>query len=126
MRKHFTECKELQVHDWFACSGILFNHESPLRPEGFVTQKNVAAACRIAAGSQETLFLGNITIQRDWGWAPEYVEAMYLMLQQDQADDYAIATGESYKLEDFVETAFAEVNLDWRSRPFWPIPQCVS
>ena len=96
-----------------ACSGILFNHESPLRPERFVTQKIVSAVGRIAGGSQEKLMLGNISIMRDWGWAPEYVEAMYLMLQQDEPDDYAIATGESHPLEDFVATAFACVGLDW-------------
>lgn len=100
----------------FACSGILFNHESPLRPQRFVTQKIVAAACKIAQGSQEQLHLGNLSIERDWGWAPEYVEAMHLMLQQDEPDDYAIATGESYTLEDFVAEAFACVGLDWRDR----------
>jgi GDPmannose 4,6-dehydratase len=98
----------------FACSGILFNHESPLRPERFVTKKIVSAACRIASGSREKLKLGNINIRRDWGWAPEYVEAMWLMLQHGQADDYVIATGESHSLEEFVAAAFAEVGLDWR------------
>ncbi|MBW4575253.1 MAG: GDP-mannose 4,6-dehydratase [Aphanothece sp. CMT-3BRIN-NPC111] len=103
-----------EAYGLFACSGILYNHESPLRPERFVTQKIVATACRIAQGSPEKLHLGNIAIQRDWGWAPEYVEAMYLMLQQEQPDDYVIATGESYKLEEFVAAAFACVGLDWR------------
>jgi GDPmannose 4,6-dehydratase len=103
-----------EAYNLFACSGILFNHESPLRPERFVTQKIVSAACRIAAGSQEKLFLGNMSIQRDWGWAPEYVEAMYLMLQQEQPEDYVIATGTSHKLEEFVATTFAELNLDWQ------------
>ncbi len=98
----------------FACSGILFNHESPLRPVRFVTKKIVAAACRIAAGSQEKLHLGNTAIRRDWGWAPEYVEGMWLMLQQDQPDDYVLATGESHSLEEFVAAAFAQVGLDWR------------
>jgi len=98
----------------FACSGILFNHESPLRPERFVTRKIVAAACRIAEGSPEKLNLGNISIQRDWGWAPEYVEAMWLMLQQEQPDDYVIATGETHKLEDFVAMAFSVSDLDWK------------
>ena len=102
-----------EAYGLFACSGILFNHESPLRPQRFVTQKIVAAACRIARGSPEKLHLGNMTIQRDWGWAPEYVEAMYLMLQQDQPDDYVIATGESHKLEEFVAEAFACVGLNW-------------
>jgi len=103
-----------EAYGLFACSGILFNHDSPLRPERFVTQKIIAAACRIAQGSPEKLHLGNIYIQRDWGWAPEYVEAMYLMLQQDRADDYVIATGESRKLEDFVAEAFACNGLDWQ------------
>ena len=84
-----------EAYGLFACSGILFNHESPLRPERFVTRKIVAAACRIAGGSKEKLRLGNISIARDWGWAPEYVEAMWLMLQQEQPDDYVIATGET-------------------------------
>ena len=96
-----------------ACSGILFNDESPLRPERFVTQKIVSAVGRIAGGASEKLMLGNISIMRDWGWAPEYVEAMYLMLQQDEPDDYALATGESHPLEDFVAAAFAWVGLDW-------------
>jgi GDPmannose 4,6-dehydratase len=98
----------------FACSGILFNHESPLRPERFVTRKIVATACRMAKGSSEKLNLGNISIQRDWGWAPEYVEAMWLMLQQEQPDDYVIATGETCKLEDFVAEAFKAVGLNWK------------
>jgi GDPmannose 4,6-dehydratase len=98
----------------FACSGILFNHESPLRPERFVTRKIIAAACRIAEGSPEKLILGNISIQRDWGWAPEYVEAMWLMLQQEQPDDYVIATGETHTLEDFVTMAFSALGLNWK------------
>ncbi|MCP2728308.1 GDP-mannose 4,6-dehydratase [Limnofasciculus baicalensis] len=102
-----------EAYGLFACSGILFNHESPLRPQRFVTQKIIAAACRIAQGSKEKLYLGNIDIKRDWGWAPEYVEAMYLMLQQEEADDFAIATGETNKLEDFVAEAFASIGLDW-------------
>ncbi len=97
----------------FACSGILFNHESPLRPERFVTQKIVAAACRIATGTKKKLHLGNISIQRDWGWAPEYVQAMWLMLQQEQPVDLVIATGETNSLENFVDTAFACARLDW-------------
>jgi len=97
-----------------ASSGILFNHESPLRPERFVTKKIVAAACRISNGDNEKLTLGNLAIKRDWGWAAEYVEAMWLMLQQDQADDYVIATGESRSLEDFIDIAFARLGLSWR------------
>jgi GDPmannose 4,6-dehydratase len=103
-----------EAYNLFACTGILFNHESPLRPERFVTQKIVKAACRIAVGSAEKLHLGNISIARDWGWAPEYVEAMWLMLQQEQADDYVIATGETNTLEDFVAEAFNVVGLDWK------------
>ncbi len=103
-----------EAYNIFACSGILFNHESPLRPQRFVTQKIIAAACRIAKGSQEKLYLGNISVKRDWGWAPEYVTAMYLMLQQEQPDDYVIATGASYSLEEFVAEAFNCVGLDWQ------------
>ena len=104
-----------EAYGLYACSGILFNHESPLRPERFVTRKIVAAACRIAAGSGETLHLGNIEIERDWGWAPEYVDAMWRMLQQPRPEDFVIATGETHSLRDFVATAFAEVGLDWRA-----------
>lgn len=103
-----------EAYGLFACSGILFNHESPLRPQRFVTQKIVSAACRIAGGNEEKLYLGNTSIRRDWGWAPEYVEAMYLMMQQEKPDDYAIATGESNKLEDFVAAAFNCVGLNWQ------------
>lgn len=97
-----------------ASTGILFNHESPLRPERFVTQKIVAAACRIANGSGETLTLGNIDIARDWGWAPDYVEAMWLMLQQERPDDYVIATGFTHKLSDFINVVFDTLSLDWK------------
>ncbi len=103
-----------EAYNLFACSGILFNHESPLRPTRFVTQKIVAAAVAIAKGSQEKLRLGNIAVKRDWGWAPEYVEAMYLMLQQDQPDDYVIATGKSYSLQEFAIEAFHCVGLNWQ------------
>jgi GDPmannose 4,6-dehydratase len=102
-----------EAYKIFACSGILFNHESPLRPPRFVTKKIVKAACRIAAGAPEKLQLGNIAIQRDWGWAPEYVEAMWLMMQQEHPDDFVIATGESHSLEEFVGSAFNQVGLDW-------------
>jgi GDPmannose 4,6-dehydratase len=103
-----------EAYGIFACSGILFNHESPLRPERFVTKKIVAAACRIAGGSDEILHLGNIAISRDWGWAPEYVEAMWRILQHDQPDDYVIATGETHTLEQFVSVAFMYVGLNWK------------
>lgn len=104
-----------EAYGLYACTGILFNHESPLRPERFVTQKIVGAARRIAAGSAETLRLGRLDISRDWGWAPEYVNAMWLMLQQTQPDDYIIATGETFPLEIFVEHAFTHFGLDWRA-----------
>lgn len=97
----------------FACTGILFNHESPLRPERFVTRKIVSAACRIAAGSSEKLKLGNIEIQRDWGWAAEYVDAMWRMLNHPVPEDFVIATGTTTALKDFANAAFAEVGLDW-------------
>lgn len=98
----------------FACTGILFNHESPLRPERFVTQKIIRAVKRIAEGSKEQLKLGRLDIARDWGWAPEYVEAMWLMLQQDQPEDFVIATGTTITLEEFVKTAFEQANLNWK------------
>ncbi len=103
-----------EAYHLFACSGILFNHDSPLRPRRFVTQKIVTTACAIAMGKPEKLYLGDISIQRDWGWAPEYVEAMYRMLQQEQADDFVIATGETYKLESFIAEVFNYFTLDWR------------
>ncbi len=103
-----------EAYNLFACTGILFNHESPLRPERFVTRKIVAATVRIAAGSKERLRLGNIDIARDWGWAPEYVDAMWRMLQQANPSDFVIATGETRKLSDFIEIAFAEVGLNWK------------
>jgi GDPmannose 4,6-dehydratase len=103
-----------EAYGIYACSGILYNHESALRPERFVTRKVVAAACRIADGSAEKLKLGNVNIERDWGWAPEYVDAMWRMLQQPTPRDYVIATGESNKLSDFVDRAFREVGLDWQ------------
>jgi GDPmannose 4,6-dehydratase len=103
-----------EAYKLFACSGILFNHESPLRPERFVTKKIVAAACRIKAGSKEKLRLGNLAVQRDWGWAPEYVAGMWAMLQQEAADDFVLATGATYPLEQFVAHAFTCVNLEWR------------
>ncbi|MGB9150209.1 MAG: GDP-mannose 4,6-dehydratase [Burkholderiales bacterium] len=111
---HWAVANYREAYDLFACTGILFNHESPLRPERFVTQKIISAARRIANGSKDKLSLGNIKIQRDWGWAPEYVEAMYLMLQQPKPDDYIIATGNTHSLEEFVACAFECVNLNWQ------------
>ena len=102
-----------EAYNLYACSGILFNHESPLRPERFVTKKIISSACRIRDGGKEKLQLGNISIERDWGWAPEYVEAMWLMLQQPEPEDFVIATGYSYKLEKFIEHAFSYLDMDW-------------
>ena len=98
----------------FACNGILFNHESPRRGETFVTRKITRAATRIKLGLQEKLYLGNLDARRDWGYAREYVEAMYLMLQQDEPDDYVIATGEQHSVREFVEEVFGLLDLDWR------------
>ena len=98
-----------------ASSGILFNHESPMRPERFVTQKIVSAACRISLGSSEKLILGDIDIHRDWGWAPDYVEAMWAMTQQPAGGDYVVATGRTVSLSYFIERVFAEVGLDWQA-----------
>ena len=102
-----------EAYGLFACTGILFNHESPLRPERFVTQKIVRAAARIAAGSGERLRLGNLDIARDWGYAPEYVVAMWMMLQQPAPADYVIATGQTCSLEAFVDSAFTHFGLRW-------------
>ena len=98
----------------YACTGILFNHESPLRPERFVTQKIIRAVKRIAQGSNEKLKLGRLDIARDWGWAPEYVQAMWLMLQQGEPEDFVIATGTTITLEEFVKTAFEQADLNWQ------------
>jgi GDPmannose 4,6-dehydratase len=103
-----------EAYKLHACTGILFNHESPLRPARFVTQKIVSAAQRIAAGSDEKLQMGRLDIARDWGWAPEYVDAMWRMLQQPQPRDYVIATGQTNTLEQFVAEVFSAVGLDWR------------
>jgi len=111
---HWSVRNYREAYGIYACSGILFNHESPLRPERFVTQKIVSAAARIASGSKERLRLGNIKIQRDWGWAPDYVEAMWKMLHSDAPDDYVIATGRTATLEYFIENVFGQFSLDWR------------
>ena len=110
---HWLVANYREAYGLYACTGILFNHESPLRPERFVTRKIISAACRIAAGSEERLRLGNMSIERDWGWAPEYVHAMWLMLQQDDPQDVVIATGQSHSLQRFVEMAFSQLDLDW-------------
>src|SRR5919106_1959203 len=103
-----------EAHGLFACNGILFNHESPRRGETFVTRKITRAVARIKAGIQDKLYLGNLDARRDWGYAPEYVEAMWLMLQQDQPEDFVIATGEAHSVREFAESAFACVGLDWK------------
>jgi len=102
-----------EAYGLFASTGILFNHESPLRPERFVTQKIIRSAVRIANGDDEKLHLGNLDIYRDWGWAPEYVEAMWMMLQHEQAEDFVIATGKTVSLQYFVEKVFEHFGLDW-------------
>jgi GDPmannose 4,6-dehydratase len=103
-----------EAYGVYVCSGIMFNHESPLRSERFVTRKVIAAAARIAAGSREVLRLGNIGIRRDWGWAPDYVEAMWRMLQKPTPEDYVIATGKPAFLKDFVREAFSVFDLKWK------------
>lgn len=102
-----------EAYSIFACTGFLFNHESRLRPNTFVTKKIISTAQRIAIGSAETLILGRLDIYRDWGFAPEYVEAMWRILQAPEPDDFIIATGISYSLKDFVVNVFENLNLDW-------------
>jgi GDPmannose 4,6-dehydratase len=102
-------------YDLYSCNGVLFNHESPRRGETFVTRKITRAIARILAGQEHTLYLGNLEAKRDWGYAPEYVEAMWLMLQQDEPDDYVIGTGEAHSVRNFVEAAFTYAGLDWQA-----------
>src|SRR5258708_4790974 len=97
-----------------ACNGLLFNHGSPRRGETFATRKVTRAAARILAGQQQKLYIGNLEAKRDWGYAPEYVEAMWRMLQQDAPDDCVIGTGETHSVKEFVEAAFPYAGLDWR------------
>jgi GDPmannose 4,6-dehydratase len=108
---HHAVANYRDAYGLFASTGILFNHESPLRPAHFVTQKIVSAAVRIAGGSRERLALGNVDITRDWGWAPEYVEAMWRILQQARPDDFVVATGRSHSLREFVDRTCAAVGL---------------
>jgi GDPmannose 4,6-dehydratase len=103
-----------EAYGFHASNGILFNHESPRRGEGFVTRKITRAVAHIVAGLEDKLYLGNLEAKRDWGYAKEYVEAMWLMLQQDEPDDYVIATGETHSVQEFLEAAFGQVGLDWR------------
>src|SRR5580693_8061028 len=110
---HWITVNYREAYGMFACSGILFNHESPLRGETFVTRKISQSAARIKMGLQAKLYLGNTEARRDWGYAPEYVKAMWLMLQQEKPDDFVIGTGESHSVADFLDLAFACVDLDW-------------
>lgn len=110
---HWEVANYRDAYGLFACSGILFNHESPLRAERFVTRKIVSSACRIADGKQDKLTLGNLDIQRDWGWAPEYVEAMWLMMQVHEPEDFVIATGQTNSLRTFCKVVFDQLRLDW-------------
>jgi len=103
-----------EAYNLFACNGILFNHESPRRGETFVTRKITRAATRIKLGLQANLYLGNLDARRDWGFAGDYVEAMYVMLQQDEADDYVISTGQNHSVKEFVEEVFSYLELDWQ------------
>ena len=111
---YWQTINEREAYGLFACNGILFNHESPRRGETFVTRKITRAATRIKEGLQENLFLGNLDAKRDWGFAGDYVEAMWLMLQQESPDDYVIATGQTHSVREFVEVAFGLLDLDWR------------
>ena len=113
MYAHWLTVNYRESYDMFACSGILFNHESPRRGETFVTRKITRAATRIKMGLQEKLYLGNLDAKRDWGYAKEYVEMMWLMLQQDQAEDYVIATNETHSVKEFVQETFAQLDMDW-------------
>jgi GDPmannose 4,6-dehydratase len=103
-----------EAYHLFACNGILFNHESPRRGETFVSRKITRAAARIKLGLDQELYLGNLDAKRDWGYAGDYVEAMWLMLQQEEPDDYIIATGESHTVRELLELAFGYVHLDWK------------
>jgi GDPmannose 4,6-dehydratase len=110
---HWLAINYREAYGMFCCCGILFNHESVLRPHYFVTKKIIAAAARIGMGSKEKLVLGNIDIKRDWGYAPEYIRSMWSMLQQDEPDEYVIATNEAHSIREFTEAAFARAGLNW-------------
>ena len=111
---HWFAANYREAYGLFICNGILFNHESPRRGETFVTRKVTRAVGRISQGLQDKVYLGNLSAKRDWGFTGDYVEAMWLMLQQDKPDDYVIATGEAHSVHDLVELAFAVAGLDWR------------
>jgi GDPmannose 4,6-dehydratase len=110
----YTTVNYRESYNFFACNGLLFNHESERRGETFVTRKITRAATRIKLGLQDKLFLGNLDAKRDWGYAKDYVEAMYLMMQQDESDDYVIATGETHSVREFCSEAFSLLDLDWQ------------
>jgi GDPmannose 4,6-dehydratase len=112
---HWQTVNYRESYGMFACNGILFNHESPRRGETFVTRKITRAIARIVAGRQKKIYMGNLDSKRDWGYAKDYVRAMWLMLQQDQPDDYVVATGETYSVREFLDIAFKYVNLDWQN-----------
>lgn len=111
---HYQTVNYREAYGMFACSGILFNHESPRRGETFVTRKITRAATRIKLGLQKKLFLGNLEARRDWGYAGDYVEAMWSILQHEKADDFVIATGESYSVRDLLDECFGSLDLDWK------------
>jgi GDPmannose 4,6-dehydratase len=111
---HWQTINYRESYDLFACNGILFNHESPRRGETFVTRKITRALARIIAGQQKKLYLGNLDSKRDWGYAKDYVKAMWLMLQQEKPDDYVVATNETYSIREFLDISFQYVNLDWQ------------
>jgi GDPmannose 4,6-dehydratase len=111
---HWQTVNYRESYDLFACNGILFNHESPRRGETFVTRKITRAVAGIVAGKQKKIYMGNLDAKRDWGYAKDYVKAMWLMLQKDQPDDYVIATGETHSVREFLELAFNYVNLNWQ------------
>jgi len=110
---HWQTVNYRESYDLFACNGILFNHESPRRGETFVTRKITRAVARIATQQQQQIYLGNLDSKRDWGYAKDYVQAMWLMLQQDEPDDYVVATGETHSVKEFLDVAFKYVNLNW-------------
>lgn len=110
---HWQTVNYRESYNMFACNGILFNHESPRRGETFVTRKITRAVAQIVAGRQKKLYMGNLDAKRDWGYAKDYVRAMWLMLQQEKPDDYVVATGETHSVHEFLDIAFGRVNLDW-------------
>ncbi|MDJ0556999.1 MAG: GDP-mannose 4,6-dehydratase [Microcoleaceae cyanobacterium MO_207.B10] len=111
---HWQTVNYRESYNLYACNGILFNHESPRRGETFVTRKITRAVAKILAGKQKKLFLGNLDSKRDWGYAKDYVRAMWMMLQQDEADDYVIATNETHSIKEFLDIAFTNVSLNWQ------------